>query len=174
MLRKFAVELNARMNANGVTAPSVDVIHYALQIVTNTVGISALSLLIGLLTGQFVQTLVTLLFFAVIRVLTGGYHLKSGFWCIVVSTAVMSGIPHIVLNTGWTYTLTAAALAVVLLLAPANYDKYARISPKYYPHLKIAASVVVSLNFFIVSDTIALAYITAAALLPFKEGGQAE
>ena len=172
MLRKTAIALNARINANGVEAPSVDVIYYALQILSNTVGIAGLSALIGLITGEFLRTLLVLIFFAVIRILTGGYHLKSGVWCIVVSTALMSGLPHIYLTDAWSYTLTALSLMLVLCFAPANYDRYAHIPKKYYPHLKFVAAAVVSLNFLFVSDTIALAYITAGVLLPFKEGGE--
>ncbi len=172
MLRKAAAGLRARMIDNGVEAPSVDVIVYAMNIVANTLSIVVLSLLAGLLTGEFGRTVLVLGVFALIRYLSGGYHLKSGLWCIVVSSAVMSVIPHIHLSDNWTSILTAIALVVVILLAPANYDKYATIDPKYFPLMKVISSLVVASNFVFMSDVMALAFITQAGLLPFKEGGE--
>jgi len=160
------------MRNNGVNAPSTEVIVYALSIVSNTVSIVSISLLIGLLTGEFARTLLVLCVFALIRYLSGGYHLKSGLWCIVISTAVMSALPHIMLSEFATNVLTGIALVFFLILAPANYDKYARIDPKYFPLLKIISSVIVSANFLFVSDILALAFITQALLLPFREGGE--
>src|SRR5690606_10587080 len=104
------------------------------------------------------RTFLLLAVFALIRYLSGGYHLKSGLWCILVSSAAMSILPHIHLDEQWTFGLTAAALAAMLLLAPANYDQYARIPRRYYPLLKCLAAVIVALNFWIGSDVLALAF----------------
>lgn len=172
MLHRYASRLHYRMIANGVQAPSVDVIVYALNIVYNTLSIIGLTALIGLLTGEFVRTLIVLITFAVIRFLTGGYHLKSGTFCIVVSTIVMSILPHLYLDQLWTLIVTTVALVLVLIFAPANYDKYARISEKYYPHLKLLAAAVVASNYFFVYDAIAISFVVAGLLLPFKEGGE--
>jgi len=172
MLHKAAVQLQMRMKNNGVeSAPSVDVIVYALKIVTNTLSIVVISLLVGLLTGELGRTLLLLIVFAVVRFLSGGYHLKSGWWCILVSSATMSIIPHIRMSEMWIYILTGIALVFFLLLAPANYDKYARIEARHLPLLKLLSSAIVASNFLIGSDVLALAFMTQALLLPFKEGG---
>lgn len=169
MLRKFAAALHGRMTANGVEAPSVDVMVYALSIIVNTMSIAGLTLLAGAITGEFWRTLLMLAAFAGFRFLTGGYHLKSGAFCIAVSTAVLAAAPHLTLNGLWTQLLTGAALIAVLLLAPANYDQYARISPRHYPLLKAAAAVIVASNFLIGSDALAIVFGIQAAMLPFKE-----
>lgn len=169
MLRSLATTIHKRMNDNGVAAPSVDVIAYSLNIISNTISIVLFSLMIGLLTGEPGRTGLLLVVFATIRFLTGGYHLKSGWLCIVVSTIAMSVLPHIRMNDEWTIVLTAAAMASVLIFAPSNYDKYARISPKYYPLLKIISTFLVAINFFVVYDLLAIAFIVQAVLLPFKE-----
>jgi accessory gene regulator B len=173
MLRRVAVQLHSRMKNSGVAdTPSIDVIVYALSILTNTVSIIGISLLIGLISGEFLRTLLMLVIFGLIRYLSGGYHLKSGVWCIVVSSATMSLLPHIRLDELWVYLLTGIAMITVLLLAPANYDKYARIDVKYFPLLKIISATVVASNFLFMSDVLALAFFTQALLLPFKEGGE--
>ncbi|WP_274651701.1 accessory gene regulator B family protein [Paenibacillus humicola] len=174
MLRKLAGNLHHRMIANGVEAPSVDIIVYALNIIGNSVSIIALSLIIGAVTGKFTATLLTLVVFAVIRFLTGGYHLKSGSLCIVVSTIAMSAMPHFHFGSVTIYIFTAISLIMVLIFSPANYDKYARISEKYYPLLKLIAALFVASNFLFVSSILAICFIVQAAMLPFKEGGESE
>ncbi|SFS83969.1 accessory gene regulator B [Paenibacillus sp. BC26] len=174
MLRKVAVTLNARMTANNVAnAPSVDVIVYALSIIWNTTSITVFSLILGWLTGELLRTFLFIIIFATIRFLTGGYHLKSGTFCIIVSTAAMSSLPHIHLDNHmlWVYGGTVFSLIMVLLFAPANYDKYARISPKHYPILKVISACIVASNFLFVSDLLAVAFTVQAVLLPFKERG---
>ena len=130
MLRKVATSLHNRMNGSGVAAPSVDVIVYALDIATNTLAIIVLSLIAGLITGEAGETALTLIVFAFIRYLSGGYHLKSGVYCIILSTVLVSLMPHIHLTPAWTYALNGLALGLFMIFAPANLDKHARISPK--------------------------------------------
>jgi len=174
MLHRIAVSMRDRMIANGVMAPSVEIILYALNIVGNTVSIFSISALVGLITGELVRTLLLMMVFALIRILSGGYHLKSGMWCIVVSSALMSVLPHLRLTNTWTYVFTGIALLAILIFAPANYDKYARLSERYYPFLKLISAAIVAANLLIVSDVAAIAFITQALLLPFKEGGEEE
>lgn len=171
MLHRYATSLRARISESGAKAPSVDVIAYALNIVTNTVSIAALSLIIGILTGEFWRTAAMLVTFAVIRFITGGYHLKSGIFCVVVSTVVLSTMPLINLSDLMTNIFTLVACIIIAAFAPSNFDKYAWISEKHYPRLKVIAFALVSINFFVVSDILALTYILQASLLPFKEGG---
>jgi len=172
MLHKAAAGLHARMKINGVDAPSVDVIVYALSIVTNTLSIIGISLIAGALTGEFGRTLLLLVMFGSFRYLTGGYHIKSSLWCIIVSSAAMSSIPHIHLPDPWTLVLTSLSIAAVVLFAPSNYDKYARVSERHYPLLKGIACLVVASNFLIVSDILAMAFFVQSLMLPFKEGGE--
>jgi len=172
MLRKYSEALNGRMTAAGVEGPSADVIEYALKIIFNTVLITALSMLVGVITGEPGKTVAVLVGFALLRFVTGGYHIKGAFACIAVSTVVMSVIPHISLPQGWTYGLTAAAFLLVAVFAPANYDKYAWATEKHYPLLKCIGLAIVASNFLFVSETLALTYIIQAGLLPFREGGE--
>lgn len=161
------------MSSSGVDSPpSVPVIYYAFQIIANTVGIAGLSLVIGGVTGEFAETALVLVIFALIRFLTGGYHIKSGLLCVAVSTAVVTLIPHINVNEMITYILTAIALIVTAALAPANYDKYARISIRYYPLLKFISCAVIAVNFAIGSELLAITYIVQAALLLPRGGSK--
>jgi|GEM_PF-228196 Membrane protein putatively involved in post-translational modification of the autoinducing quorum-sensing peptide len=168
MLRKAAESLHGGMVRNGVSAPSVDVIYYALHVAGNTVSIIGLTLLIGWVTGALSETVLALLSFALIRTFSGGYHLKSGLFCIFASTAVMSAIPHIRLNELWMFAATAAAALLFLLFAPSNLDKYARIAPQYYPLLKAVTTAAVAANFLIRSDVLAVVFLLQGASLLVK------
>ena len=77
MLNNLALTLHNRMSANGVDAPSVPVIEYALKIVANTISIFGLSMLTGILTGEAWRTFLMLIVFSALRYISGGYHLKS-------------------------------------------------------------------------------------------------
>ncbi|AGA58367.1 MAG: hypothetical protein C6W55_10540 [Thermobacillus sp.] len=175
MLRRAAESLHGGMVRNGVSPPSVDVIYYALNVAGNTLSIIGLTLLIGWFTDALPDTALSLVSFALIRMFSGGYHLKSGWFCIIASTAVMSVIPHIRLNDLWVLVFTAAAALLFLFFSPSNLDKYARIAPGCYPLLKALTTAAVAANFFIRSDVLALVCFLQAVSLLIKntpEGGE--
>lgn len=172
LLNRMATSLHGSMVEAGVEKPaSVPVLQYALHIVFNTLGGVLLSLLVGWLTGNIGATALTLVAFAILRFLTGGYHLKSGMACVIVSAAIISAIPHVGLPEFWTYIVTAAALVITAIKAPANYDKYARMPKRYYPLLKLIACGVIAVNFAVGSEVLAITYIIQALLLL---GGETE
>ncbi|WP_425466201.1 accessory gene regulator B family protein [Paenibacillus methanolicus] len=145
--------------------PSADVLRYFLEIIANTAGVILLSLGIGLCTSHFAETVFVLAAFATIRFISGGYHLKASWACVIISTFIVSVIPFVIVSDLLNYIITAGSLTAMLVWAPANYDYYARISKRYYPLMKTLACAVVALNFVIVSDVLAITYIVQAALL---------
>lgn len=172
MLRKYSEALNVKMSAEGVAAPSADVIEYALKILINTFSITLLALLVGLATHKLPETVAAIIGLSTLRFVTGGYHIRSGIACIGVSVFVLSIIPHFAVPALWIYILTGFSLLLVALLAPANFDKHAWASEKQYPFLKLIGIIIVSSNFFIVSSTLALVFALQAISLLFKEGGE--
>ena len=172
MLRKYSEALNVRMSAEGVEAPSADVIEYALKIIVNTLSITLLALLVGLTTNRFPETIAAVLGLSTLRFVSGGYHIRSGILCIVVSVVLLSIIPHIAVPTMWIYFLNGISLLFVALLAPANFDKYAWASRQQYPILRLIGLIIVASNFIWMSSTLALIFALQAISLLFKEGGE--
>ncbi|MBW7456848.1 accessory gene regulator B family protein [Paenibacillus sepulcri] len=170
MLHKAAEQLHARIAASGNEPPSVPVISYVLHILVNTVSIILLASILGIVTGEPAKTSVVIVLLAVIRFLTGGYHLPTSLGCIAASSIVLAAIPHIHVASLWVYLITAAAFVMMVLFAPSNYDQHARIPERYYPLLKVLASAIVASNFFIGSDLLALTFATQSILLPIKGG----
>ncbi|MBJ6364207.1 accessory gene regulator B family protein [Paenibacillus sp. GCM10012307] len=166
MLYKYADGLRQRIEDSGVTAPSTAVTYYALQIIVNTVTIAGCALLIGFITGEFWRAALAIVSFGVIRYLSGGYHLKAGYLCIIVSTLLLSILPHLSFPIVVIKIMTIISVISFALFAPSNYDKYARMPKRYYPLLKIVSTGLVASNFVILSDVLAMTYIIQAVLLP--------
>lgn len=167
MLLKAAEMLHDSMRRNGVHAPSAEVIAYALNILGNGLSIMGLSLIIAAITGVFAEMCLILIVFAVLRMLSGGYHVKSSLLCIVLSTAIISIIPHFALERQWILVLTIASLVIFLIFSPSNMDKYARIPPRYHPLLKAVSSAIVASNLLVKSGSLAVAFGIQALLLVY-------
>lgn len=144
---------------------SVEVMKFGLAVLLNGSFILILSLLIGIGTGQFVGTLQVLTALALLRSVSGGYHLPTSEWCIVASTAVITIIPHLPINSQWCILLTVSSLVLVLLFAPSKIENQTRIPRKYFPLLKVIAALMVISNFFIMSSTVAAAFFVQSVLL---------
>ncbi|MBO7745199.1 accessory gene regulator B family protein [Paenibacillus sp. MWE-103] len=175
MLDKLAVGLHDRMVAAGVEkAPSAAVIKYAFDILTNTLSAAVAALIIGAFTGEFRSTCFALLVLAVIRYMSGGYHLRSSLLCATVSTLTLAAIPHVPVADAWMPYLTGFAVIMMLIFAPANYDTYATLPARYYPLLKVLSALFAASNFLVHSDIMTVVIVLQSILLLFKEGGEAE
>ncbi|WP_164763005.1 accessory gene regulator B family protein [Paenibacillus humicus] len=168
MLLRVATNLHENMRRAGVDPPPIGVIAYSLDIIANTVSITAATLAIGLMSGNLSGMMTCLGALAALRFVSGGVHLPTSAACIALSTAIITTIPYLPLSPGVNQTITAAAFIIVAVRATTNYDKHARIPRKYYPLMRIVACVIVASNFVIASDILALTYIVqAVTLLPF-------
>lgn len=157
--------------ANPDKTSSVEVMKFSLMIILNTVAIVVFSLIIGGITGRLWATAVTLFSFALLKQASGGRHLKSSEYCVLWSTVAMSLLPHIPIYESWVIWMTATSCILVLLFAPANMNKQARITEKFYPLLKMISLLIVASNFIFDSDTLAKVFILQATMLiPFKRG----
>lgn len=149
---------------------SVAVLKHSLAILINTVSIFVISLGIGAMTGRLKEAVIVLISFALLRMASGGIHLKSGTWCVIVTTGGVTLLSHISFAAEWIKWVTAAALVLVAMLAPTDIHKQSRIPRKYYPLLKMISVLVVSCNFLIASPTVAVSFLTQAlTLIPRRE-----
>jgi accessory gene regulator B len=128
-------------------------------------------LLIGLITGNLMDTIVVLVAFALLRACTGGYHLKSSILCIVYSSALMTIIPLIPMNHLVTLLLTTISILLILVFAPFGLENQNNIPKRFYPYLKLAGILFVSLNFFFLSDILAVSFFVQSVMLIRRIGG---
>ncbi|QSF47871.1 accessory gene regulator B family protein [Paenibacillus tianjinensis] len=142
---------------------------YALNIILNTLLTITASLALGWLFNNFTQTLIFYFCFSVLRLCSGGFHLKTAAACNVVTTLICVAPPLLINITGTSlWIINALSFFIMLLFAP-NPDKNAQIPFRYYPGLKLASIVLVGLNFFIGSSVIGLAYLVQSlTVIPWK------
>lgn len=138
---------------------SIEIMHYALSIILNTLFIIITSLCIGGLTGQLKETFIALFSFILLRMSSGGAHLKSARSCNIVSIFICSLIPHITyLIHNHFIWINLFSLLVMILFAP-NPDANAIIPKEWYLGLKVISITLVALNFWIHSSVIGLAFL---------------
>ncbi len=137
---------------------SVEVLRYSISFLLNAFFTTLFTFIVSLTTGRVVEAIIVMCGFAFLRQLSGGYHLKSGSLCILVTTVIFTLLSLLSFERHITYILIIAAAVLALIYAPSGIEKQTRIPTKYFPLLKIATVVVVLLNIFFLSNSIAAAF----------------
>lgn len=136
---------------------SVAKLKFSLAIGINMTFIIALTLLISVITGRIKEVIIIMLVFAVLRQMTGGFHLKTGMGCVYASTILLTVLSYISFDYTWTIGATVISMLLILLLAPAGIEKQSRIPENYYPALKWSSFILVGLNLIFASPLVAIA-----------------
>src|SRR5690554_6866811 len=96
--------------ANPENTSSIEIMKFSLILVLNTFLIIILSLIIGWASGKFMETVLTLLSFAILKFFSGGIHLKSSDNCVLWSTVGLTLLPHIPIYANWNIGLTIISI----------------------------------------------------------------
>lgn len=160
---------SAIKRANPGQTSSVAVMQYSLIILLNTLSIIASALLIGWAMGSFLQTLLALCSLMLLRMLSGGSHLKTARGCYIVSVALCVGIPLLpAVGDGNIWVMTVFSATVMLIFAP-NPDRNARLQQEWLPYLKILSILLVCSNFALESQIMGWAFfIQALTTIPWR------
>lgn len=152
---------------------SVAVMKYALTIVINFLIPCVLVMLVGVISGRFSETLLSLCALVAMRAVSGGYHFNSMVACIGATIVVAAAPPHIPFPQEWIVYGNVVSLAVMAVLAPANIKGYARMPEKYFPLMRGVAVALVGCNFIIQSPTLVMIFLIQSFSLFFtnKKGG---
>jgi accessory gene regulator B len=166
ILDTIATYLTKSIRKNYEDSASEEVLFYSLVIVLNTISIVLIVSIVGLFTGHFLDSIIALFAYAFLRYFSGGVHLSSSITCIVVSSLILILVSHISIPYWYTgFILNLISLAIILWLAPKGIEGVSRISPKYYPVLKLISTAIICSNFLFQSDVLCLAFITQALTL---------
>ncbi|WP_081419030.1 accessory gene regulator B family protein [Paenibacillus sp. Leaf72] len=138
---------------------SVEVMAYSLGNRICSATIIAVTLIIGIATESFIQTLIGLVAFWTLRKFTGGFHFKSLTTCVIVSTCLLSIIPHIVLS--------GTVMIILILLSLTLLICWSRGSERNLPLLLILS------NIFFQSDVVTLVFFAQMVLVSIhqRDGG---
>jgi accessory gene regulator B len=151
---------------------SIAVLQFALAIALNTISIIGLTLVISLITGNTQEVLIALISFAILRQVSGGKHLDSGVFCVLVTTTFITVISYLHINHMLILMLNVASLVMILIFAPSNIDNQSRIPRQYYPHLKVISSLLVIISFLISNSTLTLSFFIQSLTLIRSRGGE--
>lgn len=159
MIESLALRLATNLKNRVPDHPaSVAVLTYAFNFTLNTFITIFLSIGIALALNQLWAVAVVMFSFAVLRMVSGGYHFKSAIACIIVTVAGANLLPLIPRLSEATIILTSVSLLLVLLLAPSRIEHQSRIPAKYYPLLKVISCGIVASNFLMMSSVIAASF----------------
>ncbi|XID91858.1 accessory gene regulator ArgB-like protein [Paenibacillaceae bacterium WGS1546] len=164
--RKLAVQIK---EANPDHPASLEVLKYSLAMIINIVGTLVVSLTAAWLLGHFAETLVAMAAFALLRMISGGHHLNSSEYCLLVTAVAANLIPYITLSDPTLNIITILSMLLALLFAPSNIEHTTRIPPRFFPLLKVVSIALIASNLLIKSDAIALALLIQTLLLIGKK-----
>lgn len=160
--RRLAISI---VNAAPGQTSSVTVLTYYIAVTLNLLAVIVLSIAVGGILGTVVDTLIALLSFVVLRMFSGGYHLRSLDLCVVVTVAIVTAIPMIPLTEGGTIISSIIAAIIVLILAPNNVYDQSLVTTKLFPWLKGISVMIALSNIFIQSPVVAMAFLVQGILL---------
>lgn len=159
MVDKLALGIAKKIKSIVPEHPSsVNVLKYALIVILNAVFGVSLSLLVSYLTGKTSEVIVIILAFALLRQLSGGYHIKSSDGCVIASVVLFTLLSLITINPMSVLVLNCISVLLALAYAPSKIDKQSKIPKKYYPFLKLVSVLLITTNLFLQSSTISLAF----------------
>lgn len=126
--------------------------------------IISLTMIIGIFTEAFVNSILSLTSFWTLRKITGGFHMKSLTACVLVSTTLLSVTPHVQFSDkiGWALTIFSI---ILIILFSENKIKYR------YNHLNVIfAIIMVLISAFIHLDVLIVTFFSQSVLLIPKGG----
>lgn len=144
---------------------TVEELNYALIVLFNFIFVVLLVLVINLFTGKIDTTVLLLAHFAILRQISGGFHLESSDWCAIATAFVASALAFVNINDILILGLTALSIIVLVCLAPIGVENQTIIPPKYFTYLKWASVLLATSNFFFQSDAAAISYFAQSLLL---------
>ncbi|AGR47389.1 accessory gene regulator B family protein [Brevibacillus phage Emery] len=143
---------------------SVEVLSYSLSITLNYLLVLSFSFLIGFLTSKFIETIVAMISFVVLRIFSKGYHARSLTNCFIVTTAIITIIPHVPMQN-YTSVINGLNVILVMIFAPNGSFEEGIISKDRARLLKGVSILLVASNFLLSSQIVALSFFIQSLLL---------
>ncbi|MGG1444977.1 accessory gene regulator B family protein [Brevibacillus laterosporus] len=158
-------------DANPEENVSATVLAYSLAIQLNGLAIIISSLTIGILTNRTLDTFIALVSFSLLRLVSGGYHAKNMTMCYLISTVIISFIPHLQIDKNVLLYFNIITFMLVAIYAPRSKERN-NISLSTLPYLKIASILLVCVGFYLDNSVVSLSlFAQAITLTPVLERG---
>ncbi|AOZ91282.1 accessory gene regulator B family protein [Paenibacillus crassostreae] len=166
MIEIIAMKMARRIKSKVPNHPSsIVILKHAIAILLNTFFIILLSLVVSYVTGNVKEIIIILVSFALLRLVSGGMHLKSGDSCVLLTTTLFTFLLFVNLSLGQMYILTSICLILVFIYSPSRIENQSRIPKKYYGILKMISVLLVATNFWILSPILTATFFVQALTL---------
>lgn len=151
---------------------SIEIMQYSLTIILNTLSIIISTLVIGWLLGEFREAALAMCCSIVLRIASGGVHLRSAWACNVVSTSIFVLIPIISLYWDPPVNVLNIVILLIMILYAPQPDRNTSVPKKWYPWLKLMSILLAASNFYWNSEVIGLAFlIQSLTIIPLRKEG---
>lgn len=157
MVESFANQLALKLNTlTGNKNIAVDFVRYRIAELLHTMIIFLVAILISIFTGKTIEVIIALIAFGGLRIHSGGFHLKSLEACEVFTVLIVTTIS--LSHTEYVHAVNAIALGFIVI-----FNK---------KHLKyrVISYILISINFIIGNDIIAISFLAQSLTLIRFEG----
>lgn len=153
-----------------------DRIEYGIKFLLTNVTPILLVALYGFFTNEIADILLALSGFCLLRMVSGGYHIKTPEICIIVSLVMIYSLSQFgYLVSGYLVYINLMSLILVSALAPSNIRDQTLIPEEYDIHLRIISIVIVVLSMFINNEIITVSiFAQSLTLINSWRGGEEE
>ncbi|MFB9325381.1 accessory gene regulator ArgB-like protein [Paenibacillus aurantiacus] len=165
MIENISLKMAKVLKDKSEHPASEAVLSYSIQLIINTASILISTMILGIINGRFIEVLLALVSFAVLRQVSGGYHLKSGVLCIIVSTLLITLLSFASLDQTQCLILNCISLFLVVIFSPSIIERQTRISPKYFRWFKIGSILLVLSSFMMLNPVVTASFFVQALTL---------
>lgn len=163
---------NIKKNNKNIKEDELEVIEYGLESIYLTITKIIVILLLSIVLNIFKETLLTLLFYNIIRIFAFGLHGKNSTQCLITSIILFIGGAYlsIYLNISLTIKIIICLISIILIsiYAPADTEKRPLINKKKRIKFKIL-SIIVSIIMTIAIIVLKEKYISNFILIGLVE-----
>jgi len=167
MITRLSSQIADFIRNNNDQAASKEVLMFSIGIVLNTLLVTLTVLGVSAITGHFIDAAIILFSYVVLRFVSGGMHLSTSTLCNAFSIGLFLILVHLPVSY-WYEGMIMNCIAAVIVLFNAPTQDMMQLNwfgPKYTIHFKIIALMIVLINFWIQSPTVAIAFLTQALTL---------
>lgn len=165
MIHKLADKIATHIHEHDQTH-DVNDIQFGLVVFFNYFFVTLLASVLSLILGTFIQTTIGIIAFLIFRSLTGGYHLKTAEWCIVVSGLAMCALPYLGdLNRYYDAFLWTSAICLLITIIFAPFDPISSFLKNHGLLCKVLAIIFILVNLLVIHSSTILAAMEIQCLL---------
>ena len=144
---------------------SVELLSYFFAFSITNLAVIVLAVSFGAVFHTLKATLLGMVGFALLRAVSGGYHIKSADLCVLLSSIMVITIPFVSLHTTQIVLLTGIAFVIAVIFAPSKISNQTNIPERFHKYLKIISLIIIASNFMFLSSVLALAFFIQSLLL---------